>query len=76
MLCLLCYAFGYFEFVIHVLVQTLEIYVLFEGVYKCRAGWASLAEPQLVFKNITAKQKGKKVHVIYLQIDRSVYLLP
>lgn len=37
------------------------IYLWFKGVYKCRAGWASLEQPQLVFKNITAKQKGKKV---------------
>lgn len=37
------------------------IYPWFKGVYKCRAGWASLEQPQLVFKNITAKQKGKKV---------------
>lgn len=34
--------------------------VIDNGVYKCRAGWASLEQPQLVFKNITAKQKGKK----------------
>ncbi|XP_048777578.1 actin-related protein 5-like [Ostrea edulis] len=34
--------------------------IIDNGVYKCRAGWATLEQPQLTFKNITAKQKGKK----------------
>lgn len=47
--------------VVHHGIIIIHIYPWFKGVYKCRAGWASLEQPQLVFKNITAKQKGKKV---------------
>ncbi|XP_069120696.1 actin-related protein 5-like [Argopecten irradians] len=36
--------------------------VIDNGSYQCRAGWATAKkqQPQLVFKNITAKQRGKK----------------
>ncbi|KAK6979828.1 actin-related protein 5 [Biomphalaria glabrata] len=34
--------------------------VIDNGTYQCRAGWASSQAPNLLFKNVTAKQKGKK----------------
>lgn len=34
--------------------------VIDNGSYQCRAGWASMDKPQLIFKNVTAKQRGKK----------------
>lgn len=34
--------------------------VIDNGTYQCRAGWAKDEKPQLVFKNITAKPRGKK----------------
>ncbi|XP_005091585.1 actin-related protein 5 [Aplysia californica] len=34
--------------------------VIDNGTYQCRAGWATQESPSLVFKNIMAKQKGKK----------------
>ncbi|XP_048245169.1 actin-related protein 5-like isoform X1 [Haliotis rufescens] len=34
--------------------------VIDNGTYQCRAGWASKEKPLLTFKNITAKQRGKK----------------
>ncbi|CAL1546496.1 unnamed protein product [Lymnaea stagnalis] len=34
--------------------------IIDNGTYQCRAGWASSETPNLIFKNITAKQKGKK----------------
>ena len=35
-------------------------FFLLSGTYQCRAGWATQESPSLVFKNIMAKQKGKK----------------
>uniref|UniRef100_A0A1E1XH64 Actin-related protein 5 n=1 Tax=Amblyomma aureolatum TaxID=187763 RepID=A0A1E1XH64_9ACAR len=34
--------------------------VIDNGSYECRVGWASDEAPRMVFKNITAKQRGKK----------------
>ncbi|KAH9503315.1 Nuclear actin-protein involved in chromatin remodeling [Bulinus truncatus] len=34
--------------------------VIDNGTYQCRAGWATSETPSLIFRNITAKQKGKK----------------
>ncbi|XP_041369195.1 actin-related protein 5-like [Gigantopelta aegis] len=34
--------------------------VIDNGSYQCRAGWANKPEPDLMFRNITAKQRGKK----------------
>ncbi|XP_059148881.1 actin-related protein 5-like isoform X2 [Physella acuta] len=34
--------------------------VIDNGTYQCRAGWACADNPSLIFKNLTAKQKGKK----------------
>lgn len=34
--------------------------VIDNGSYQCRAGWATENNPQIIFKNITAKQRGKK----------------
>ncbi|XP_063421405.1 actin-related protein 5-like isoform X1 [Mytilus trossulus] len=34
--------------------------VIDNGTYQCRAGWATSDKPQLIFKNITAKPRGKK----------------
>ena len=31
------------------------------GSYKCRAGWESDDRPRLIFKNVVAKQRSKKV---------------
>lgn len=35
--------------------------VIDNGTYQCRAGWATSEKPQLMFKNITARPKNKKV---------------
>uniref|UniRef100_A0A131XM87 Actin-related protein 5 n=1 Tax=Hyalomma excavatum TaxID=257692 RepID=A0A131XM87_9ACAR len=34
--------------------------VIDNGSYECRVGWASDESPRMIFKNITAKQRGKK----------------
>ncbi|KAL1417310.1 hypothetical protein MTO96_006189 [Rhipicephalus appendiculatus] len=34
--------------------------VIDNGSYECRVGWASDEAPRMIFKNITAKQRGKK----------------
>ncbi|KAL3872233.1 hypothetical protein ACJMK2_040169 [Sinanodonta woodiana] len=34
--------------------------VIDNGSYQCRAGWALSPKPQFIFKNITARQRGKK----------------
>jgi len=36
--------------------------VIDNGTYQCRAGWANQESPNLVLKNVLAKQKGKKGH--------------
>ena len=40
--------------------------LLFAGTYQCRAGWSTSDKPELIFKNVTAKQRGRKEKV---QID-------
>ena len=40
------------------------ILVHLAGSYKCRVGWASDEKPRLVFKNITAKSRHKKVNYV------------
>ena len=31
------------------------------GSYKCRAGWVTDDKPRLIFKNVVARQRSKKV---------------
>lgn len=34
--------------------------IIDNGSYECRVGWASDESPRMIFKNLTAKQRGKK----------------
>lgn len=34
--------------------------IIDNGSYECRVGWASDESPRMIFKNVTAKQRGKK----------------
>lgn len=45
------------------------------GGYKCRVGWASDEEPLVVFKNVIAKQRGKKVRNISILISYAFLLM-
>ena len=38
-------------------------YRLFAGTFHCRAGWSTSNKPDLIFKNVTAKQRGRKEKV-------------
>ena len=46
------------------LVRSEHTHLFLSGGYKCRVGWASDEEPRVVFKNVIAKQRGKKVRTI------------
>ncbi|XP_050415648.1 actin-related protein 5 [Patella vulgata] len=45
--------------------------VIDNGGYQCRVGWATEENPQFIFKNITAKQRGKKENEIQIGNDIS-----
>ena len=35
--------------------------ISFTGGYQCKAGWAGESQPKLIFRNVTAKSKTKRV---------------
>ena len=56
-------AYGRMGFVFVLYFKSTCCHFVVEGSYKCRAGWAYDAEPRLIFKNLVAKQRGKKEEV-------------
>ncbi|ESP04525.1 hypothetical protein LOTGIDRAFT_136147, partial [Lottia gigantea] len=48
--------------------------IIDNGGYQCRVGWATNEKPAFIFKNITAKQRGKKVRIFLFQQDNEVQI--